>query len=210
MIDQQIFLEQLATLSDWFAVDLQSKAKIFYKQVSQFLTTEDFVKACDLVMAQERFFPPASVFVEKIYGTRETQAFTQLEMIHSNSDEMSPIGRRALEAIGGEWSFKHGTTQQSFLRKEFIQSFMALSANKSVEAWAIPSASSQKLLPAFQSAENVSSAIGKELNRLNLDALIVPECHLSKVAHYICDLSISQKAEYLEFLRGLKPKCYLT
>jgi hypothetical protein len=210
MIDQQIFLEQLVTLSEWYAIDLESKAKIFYKQVDKFLTTEDFVKACDLVMAQERFFPPAATFVEKIYGTRETQAFCQLEMIYSNSESMSPIGKRALETIGGEWGFKNCTSPQSFLRKEFIQAFLALSANESVENWAVPSEPAQKLLPAFQTTESISKEIGKQLNRLNLTAQIPEECHLSKVAYTIQDLTTSQKAEYLEFLKGMKPRCYLT
>lgn len=135
MIDQEIFLEQMTELADYFKKDLsQSSIKTFYKLLSEQLTTEEFIQACQNAL-YGKFFPSIGELIDSVLGTVEERAEREWQDIDS---PFSVVGLKALNAIGGWWYVKHQCTQPAIARKDFIESYKNHSKGASRADFAIP------------------------------------------------------------------------
>ncbi len=120
MIDQDIFLEKLIILGEWFKKEIpENSIKTIYKMLSEQLTTEEFIQACDRAL-YGKFFPSIGELIDSVLGTVEERAEREWEDIDS---PFSVVGLKALNAIGGWWYIKHQCTQPAIARKDFIESY---------------------------------------------------------------------------------------
>lgn len=134
MIDQDIFLERLIMLGDWFKKEIpENSIKTIYKMLSEQLTTEEFIQACDRAL-YGKFFPSIGELIDSVLGTVEERAEREWE----NLEQLSVVGLKALNAIGGWWYVKHQCTQPAIARKDFIESYCRHAKGASREDFAIP------------------------------------------------------------------------
>jgi len=161
MIDQEIFLEQMTELADYFKKDLsQSSIKTFYKLLSEQLATEEFIQACQNAL-YGKFFPSIGELIDSVLGTIEERAEREWENIDS---PFSVVGLKALNAIGGWWYVKHQCTQPAIVRKDFIESYKIHSKGASRADFAIPDPIAL-LAPVQQPREWSFLPIGTKRNR---------------------------------------------
>lgn len=130
MIDQQVFLEEIGILMDWFNRDFEETTlKRLHQSLSQYLTTEQFRQAACLVFEQSRFFPTVEDFVSAVKGNQEAFALQEWNIClkaasrgdTSVTDSLTEAGKLALRLIGGFSEL--GRTHEDELRwvkKEFI------------------------------------------------------------------------------------------
>ncbi len=75
MIDQQVFLEEIGILMDWFNRDFEEATlNRLHERLSQHLTTGEFKQAARVVFDTARFFPTVEDFVKASKGDPEAQA----------------------------------------------------------------------------------------------------------------------------------------
>ena len=135
MIDQDIFLEHLIKLGDWFKKEIpENSIKTIYKMLSEQLTTHEFIQACDRAM-YGKFFPSIGELIDSVLGTVEERAEREWEDIDS---PFSVVGLKALNAIGGWWYIKNQCTQPAIARKDFIESYCRHAKGASREDFELP------------------------------------------------------------------------
>lgn len=125
MISQNVFAEELTELADWFGVKkLTAKvSSTIYKFLGHALTDEEFTQACQWAICHQPVnygMPTAAQLVESVHGTIQERAILQLD----NLDRLSPVGRKAYEAIGGAWAKDH-SDRPDLWRKDFITQYSA-------------------------------------------------------------------------------------
>lgn len=161
MIDQDVFLENLIKLGDWFKKEIpENSIKTIYKMLSEQLTTEEFIQACDRAM-YGKFFPSIGELIDSVLGTVEERAEREWEDIDT---PFSVVGLKALNAIGGWWYVKHQCTQPAIARKDFIESYCRHAKGASRADFAIPDPIAL-LAPVQQPREWSFLPIGTKRNR---------------------------------------------
>ena len=134
MINSQDFKTELVELCEWFKKDLTAaNSAMLYEILSEVLDTPEFSVACKnakrSLQSHPSFFPSPQWLIDSALGTIEERARLELDDLA----KLSPVGRKALDAIGGALEYKNSTTPQ-FVRKAFIEEYAALARNASPAA----------------------------------------------------------------------------
>jgi len=135
MIDQQVFLEEIGILMDWFEKDFEEATlRRLHQRLSQHLSTEEFQQAASRVFDTARFFPRVRDFVSAIKGDPETQALEEWEICvkaaaradSSIVDRLSAAGQFALRSVGGVSGLGRVTEDElRWAKKEFVSARLA-------------------------------------------------------------------------------------
>lgn len=131
MIEAQVFTAKFDLLTKRFGKELHEKVFTeYYRMLSQHLTTEQFIEACDRAFFEDDYFPSPQKLVDKVKERPENKAREEWEKImeairRGMNPDISDAGRRALRAIGGFSAVGQANTetQLPWLRKEFLQCY---------------------------------------------------------------------------------------
>jgi len=131
MIDTKVFAVEFTKLTDWFSKEVSNTFLIEFKElVDNELTTEDFIKACKIarrnLSPHPSFFPSPKFLIDSVLGSLEDRALIDWAKITVDASLLSPVGRRALQAIGGSSTVRM-SENPSFLKKDFVATFKAFS-----------------------------------------------------------------------------------
>lgn len=123
MIEKNVFAIELKNLSNWFnkPISEDSLAKL-YLIFSNKLSTEEFKQAVIWAWENCNSFPAPAKMIEAVQGTLEDKALLDWVQITNDATQLSPVGRRALQAIGGSSTVRF-SEKPEFLKKEFIAAF---------------------------------------------------------------------------------------
>jgi len=129
-IDQQVFLEEMGILLDWFEKDFEEATlRRLHQRLGQHLSTEEFQLAANRVFDTARFFPRVCDFVSAIKGDPETQALKEWELCikaatrndKGMTAQLSPQGESALHLVGGLYKLEMATEDElRWIKKEFV------------------------------------------------------------------------------------------
>ena len=130
MIDQQVFLEEIGILMDWFNRDFEEATlQRLHQRLSQQLTTAEFLMAASAVFDTCRFFPTVEEFVSAVKGDPETQAMHEWELLSKAATrndksmiaQLSAQGQSALQLVGGLYKLGLATEEElRWLKKKFV------------------------------------------------------------------------------------------
>ncbi|MBV8883875.1 MAG: hypothetical protein JO235_07725 [Chroococcidiopsidaceae cyanobacterium CP_BM_RX_35] len=137
MIDQQVFLEEIGILMDWFNRDFEEATlQRLHQRLSQQLTTAEFLQAVIAVFDNCRFFPTVEEFVSAVKGDSETQALHEWELLskaaaRNDRDmvaQLSAPGQSALQLVGGLYKLGLATEEElRWLKKDFVAAWKSTS-----------------------------------------------------------------------------------
>ena len=138
MIDQQMFLQEIGILMDWFNRDFEEATlNRLHERLSQHLTTAEFEQAASVVFDTARFFPTVSDFVKASKGDPEAQALKSWDCCLEASligdyalvDSLTPQAQFALRAVGGMTALRRiKSEEERWVKKEFVTAWIAWSA----------------------------------------------------------------------------------
>ncbi len=128
-IDKTVFSSELRDLADWFSKPVSDSMKArLYLILSSELSTDEFKQAIIWAYKNCKFFPSPAELINSVHGTLEDRALLDWTKILENASSLSPVGRKALHAIGGSSTVRM-SENPSFLKKEFILAFKAFAIN---------------------------------------------------------------------------------
>lgn len=128
-IDKIVFATELKSLSDWFNRPIsESELGKLYLIFSNKLSTEEFKQAVIWAWENCNSFPAPSKMIEAVQGTLEDRALLDWTKILENPSLLSPVGRKALQAIGGSSTVRM-SEKPEFLKKDFIAAFKSFAIN---------------------------------------------------------------------------------
>ena len=134
MINSQVFFIEFTKLSKHFGKEIATEQSEVLKEIlSEELDTQEFIAACKNAVRDCQFFPTPRQLIDSVRGTIEERALTELQ----NLDRLSPVGRKAFEAIGGSFAYKNSESPE-FFRKDFIKNYLALAKNLPPDATRMP------------------------------------------------------------------------
>ena len=133
MIELEVFTQEMIELQAHFDKELSDRTISRYKAIfDQALTTEEFkqgiIWAYRYCKPHPSFFPSPQEIIEASQGSIEERGLLDWTKILENGSSLSPVGRKALQAIGG-YSTVRMSENPSFLKKEFIAAFKAFAIN---------------------------------------------------------------------------------
>lgn len=129
MIDKIIFSEELKDLADWFSKTITDSMKArLYLILSSELSTDEFKQAIIWAYKNCKFFPTPAELINSVQGTLEDKALIDWTKILVDATLLSPVGRKALQAIGGSSTVRF-SDKPEFLKKDFIAAFKAFAVN---------------------------------------------------------------------------------
>ena len=161
-IDKQVFIDLIGELETYYKREFTPFVKrVWYKHLSDVLTTVEFQRAVEQVILAQEFMPTPQQLVEAIKGDSTTQAFEEWELCikaasrgeYGVADALTPQGKFALRAVGGVSEL--GRINQDDLRwakKEFISAWKGW---KPAAGSALAPASQQSALPSTIDSEAV-------------------------------------------------------
>ena len=132
-IDKQVFIDLIGELETYYKREFTPFVKrVWYKHLSDMLTTVEFQRAVEQVILAQEFMPTPQQLVEAIKGDSTTQAFEEWDLCvkaasrgeYSVAESLTPQGKFALRAVGGVSEL--GRINQDSLRwakKEFISAW---------------------------------------------------------------------------------------
>jgi hypothetical protein len=135
MIDPTIFAEEMIELQAHFDKTLSDRTISRYKSIfDQALTTDEFkqgvIWAYRYCKPHPSFFPSPQEIIEASQGTLDDRALLDWVNINIDASLLSPVGRKALQSIGGSSTVRM-SEKPDFLKKDFIAAFKAF-ASKAV------------------------------------------------------------------------------
>ena len=152
MIDQEMFLQEIGILMDWFNRDFEEATlNRLHERLSQHLTTEEFKMAASVVFDTARFFPTVSDFVKASKGDPEAQALKSWDCCLEASligdyalvQRLTPQAQFALRAVGGMNALRRiKSEEERWVKKEFVTAWSAPDAGM-----ALPTAPDVRVLP---------------------------------------------------------------
>jgi len=161
-IDKQVFVEMVGELETYYKREFTPFVKrVWYKHLSDCLTTVEFQRAVEQVIVANEFMPTPQQLVEAIKGDSGTQALSEWELCVlaasrgeiGVADSLTPQGKFALRAVGGVSEL--GRIEQDDLRwakKEFISAWKGW---KPAAGSALAPALEQSALPSAVDSEAV-------------------------------------------------------
>ncbi len=132
-IDKQVFIDLVGELETYYKREFTPFVKrVWYKHLSDCLTTVGFLRAVEQVIVTNEFMPTPQQLIEAIKGDSTTQAFEEWELCvlaasrgeYGVADTLTPQGKFALRAVGGVSEL--GRINQDSLRwakKEFVSAW---------------------------------------------------------------------------------------
>ena len=162
-IDKQVFIDLIGELETYYKREFTPFVKrVWYKHLSDVLTTVEFQRAVEQVIVSQEFMPTPQQLVEAIKGDSTTQAFEEWELCvfaasrgeYGVAESLTAQGKFALRAVGGVSEL--GRINQDDLRwakKEFISAWKGW---KPSAGSALAPASQQFALPSAIDSEAVS------------------------------------------------------
>ena len=174
-IDKQVFVDLIGELETYYKREFTPFVKrVWYKHLSDCLTTVEFQRAVEQVIVALEFMPTPQQLIEAIKGDSTTQAFEEWELCvkaasrgeYSVGDTLTPQGKFALRAVGGVSEL--GRINQDSLRwakKEFISAWKGW---KPPASPALPPAAEKSALPSSIDSE-VASQMHALTQKLSLN-----------------------------------------
>ena len=159
-IDKQVFIDLIGELETYYKREFTPFVKrVWYKHLSDCLTTGEFQRAVEQVIVAKEFMPTPQELVEAIKGDSTTQAFEEWELCvkaaargeYGVAESLTAQGKFALRAVGGVSEL--GRLNQDSLRwakKEFISAWKGW---KPPASPALPSPPEQSALPSSVDSE---------------------------------------------------------
>ena len=130
MINSGVFSIEFTKLAKHFGKEIAPDSfKTLNEILSEELDTQEFISACKNAVRDCQFFPTPRQLIDSVRGTLEERALTELQ----NLDRLSPVGRKAFEAIGGAWTYKNSESPE-FLKKDFVREYLAIAKNSPPDA----------------------------------------------------------------------------
>lgn len=141
-IDQATFLTEMTKICRWFRIDgkefAENNMEFYFTYLNERLSTEEFLKACHVVKAEEWKLPPPAHFVTKAGKDPAIQASAEWDLIikqmrsgsHRAPEGLSHAGKQALEKFNGVRGI--ADTPETYLngrRREFIEAFQSIAVN---------------------------------------------------------------------------------
>lgn len=132
-IDKQVFVDLVGELETYYKREFTPFVKrVWYKHLSDCLTTSEFVCAVEQVIVAKEFMPTPQQIVEAVKGDEGVQAQQEWEVCvkaavraeYSVTLGLTPQGKFALRAVGGVSEL--GRTNEDelrWLKKEFISTW---------------------------------------------------------------------------------------
>jgi hypothetical protein len=128
-IDKIVFATELKSLSDWFNRPIsESDLAKLYLIFSNKLTTDEFKQAVIWAWENCNSFPAPAKMIEAVQGNLEDKALVDWTNITVDANLLSPVGRKALQSIGGSSTVRM-SENPAFLKKDFIAAFKAFAIN---------------------------------------------------------------------------------
>lgn len=125
MIDKIVFSEELKDLADWFSKSISDSMKArLYLILSSELSTEEFQQSIIWAYKNCKFFPAPIELINAVLGTLDDRALIDWANISRDTSLLYPVGRKALQAIGGSSTVRF-SEKPEFLRKEFFTAYKA-------------------------------------------------------------------------------------
>ena len=159
-IDKQVFVDLVGELETYYKREFTPFVKrVWYKHLSERLTSEEFVAAVEQIVVSKEFMPTPQQLVEAVKGNPEVQALEEWETCvkaaeradMSVTDSLTPQGKFALRSIGGVSEL--GRTNEDDLRwvkKEFVSAWKAWTPDASR---ALPAAGQEPALSQSDGSE---------------------------------------------------------
>lgn len=165
MIDRKVFTESMVELQAHFDRKLTDTSfKMYLAILSQELTTEEFKKgviwAYRHLKPHPSFFPSPQEIIAATQGSLDDRALIDWTNAVSNTESLSMIGRKALQAIGGSSTVRL-SENPSFLKKDFIAVYKAFAVDAAPNE--LRSQEPQKLKQSEPALELVTSSIPQHL-----------------------------------------------
>lgn len=129
-IEPQVFAELLSELEVCYKYEFTPYTKrVWFKLLSDRLSTEEFIAAVEQVIFSNQFMPSAEQLVEAIKGNAQTLAVQEwnlcVQAAASNDRNvrarLSPQGQFALATVGGVFKLGKASEQDlHWIKKEFV------------------------------------------------------------------------------------------
>ena len=144
MIDKNVFTTELKNLSNWFNRPVSDDAVTkLYLIFSNKLSTEEFKQAVIWAWENCSSFPAPAKMIEAVQGTVEDRALLDWTKITVDANLLSPVGRKALQSIGGSSTVRM-SENPSFLKKDFVSAFKAFAINAAPDELRSPQLAAEK------------------------------------------------------------------
>lgn len=171
MVNPQVFSSGIAYLEAYYKRELGEFAKgVWYKHISQYLTTEQFQNAVEAAIIHKSFLPTPDELVQLVQGTDDQLAGKEWELCLVAAQrgslegiDVSDAAKQALRAIGGVSGLGYANEDRlPWLKKDFLGEWKAY---RKVPRPALPAAS-ESLWAALPQVElNIPvDAIAKSMN----------------------------------------------
>lgn len=129
-IDSNVFVELITELEAYYKREFTPFVKrVWYKHLSERLTTEEFHVAVEQIIVSKQFMPSPSDLVEIIKGDAQTLALSEWDMCVQAAarndkgmlSQLSSQGQSALHLVGGIYKLGMATEEQlTWIKKEFV------------------------------------------------------------------------------------------
>jgi hypothetical protein len=148
MIDLTVFTQEMIELQAHFGKTLSDRTIARYKAIfDEALTTDEFkqgiIWAYRYCKPHPAFFPSPQELIEASQGSLEERALLDWTKILENPSMISPVGRKALQSIGGSSTVRM-SENPSFLKKDFIAAFRAFAINAAPDDLRSPQLAAEK------------------------------------------------------------------
>jgi hypothetical protein len=144
MIDKIVFSEELKDLADWFSKQVSDSMKArLYLILSSELSTDEFKQAIIWAYKNCKFFPTPAELINSVQGTLDDRALLDWTKITVDANLLSPVGRKALQSIGGSSTVRM-SENPSFLKKDFCAAFKAFAVNAAPDELRSPQLAAEK------------------------------------------------------------------
>jgi hypothetical protein len=148
MIDLATFTQEMIELQAHFGKELSDRTIARYKAIfDEALTTDEFkqgiIWAYRYCKPHPSFFPSPQEIIEASQGSIEERALLDWTKILENASSLSPVGRKALQSIGGSSTVRM-SENPSFLKKDFVASFKAFAINAAPDELRSPQLAAEK------------------------------------------------------------------
>lgn len=142
MIDLTVFTQEMIELQAHFGKTLSDRTIARYKAIfDEALTTDEFkqgvIWAYRYLKPHPSFFPSPQEIIQASQGSIEDRALIDWVNILKDATLLSPVGRKALQAIGGSSTVRL-SEKPDFLKKDFIAAFKAFAVNAKPEELKAP------------------------------------------------------------------------
>lgn len=210
MVDFNIFLQRMQVLASFYGRELNdAHIALYYRTVSERMTTEQFEHACDRVFVEERFFPVPAVLIEKVFGASSPAEISWARIVNAVDGgaeaELSCRDAFALRSIGGLRHLREiSLTDRQWVKKDYLSYWESATSVKSLPPAQVLNPKAMPGRDVFLLTEDVRLSITQELIRLGMSSVLPNEWQDSKRVPIVSDLSDADAGEYLAYLKSLE------